>query len=241
MPQANRPPATQHPTASPVPNRQRPARGAASRGRAGERDRAPQPLHPTLEKLAALHPAVFGPRALPLKLGTFQDLMERHPGVFQPEELKEALGRHTRSTRYLDAVARGVQRHNLDGEPVAPMAMEHIHHAVVEMFRRRQARSQVDQQPALRLRLRELLLASGMDRAAYAAAAKINADNFSALIDTADQDQAGDIARREALARAFEASGQSVEAFADTYGLSHRDAARALQQAQDDQRIKATR
>lgn len=239
MPQATSTTATLATDAHPEPQHARPGR-RQDRPRGG-RGRPPPPVHPVLERLAALHPAIFGPRALPLKLGTFKDLMERHPDVFKPEELKEALGRHTRSTRYLDAVARGVKRHDLDGVPVADMAPEHVHHAVVELFRRKQARSPEDQQPALRRRLRELLVSSGMDRAAYAAAAKINTENFSALIDAADQDQAADIARREALARAFAASGLGIDAFSETYGMSPRDVARTLQQAGDDQRVKASR
>jgi ProP effector len=200
-----------------------------------------RPVHPVLEQLAALHPQLFGARFLPLKLGTYQDLMERHPGVFEPAALKEALGQHTRSTRYLDSIARGVPRHDLDGQPAGDLATDHVHHAVMELFRRRQARSTDDLQPAMRARLRELFVASGLDRAGYAAAAKINPDVLGAMLDEADLDQASEIARREALMRAFEASGLSTEAFADSYGMSPALVAATLAQAADDRRIKAAR
>lgn len=214
--------------------RQRPAAPTPNR-------RGGRPVHPILEQLAALHPQLFGARFLPLKLGTFQDLMERHPGVFESAELKEALGQHTRSTRYLDGIARGLQRHDLDGQPAGDLATDHVHHAVMELFRRRQARATEDVQPAMRARLRELFVASGLDRAGYAAAAKINVDVLSAMLDEADLDQAGEIARREALTRAFEASGMTAEAFADSYGMQLDVVNKTLAQAADDRRIKAAR
>ena len=229
-------------TAPTAPAQQAPARRRKPSAAANtSAKRAPRPVHPVLEQLAALHPQLFGARFLPLKLGTFQDLVARHPDVFKPEELKEALGQHTRSTRYLEAIARGVPRHDLDGVATGDTAPEHVHHAVVELFRRRQARSQEDLQPALRQRVRELFIASGLDRAGYAAAARVQAEAFSALLDAADQDQAADIARREALLRAFEASGHTVAQFADSYGLVEQDAAHTLAQARDDRRVKQSR
>ena len=214
--------------------RQRPAPGAQNR-------RGARPVHPILEQLAALHPQLFGARFLPLKLGTYQDLMERHPGVFEAADLKEALGQHARSTRYLDCIARGLPRHDLEGQPVSELATDHVHHAVMELFRRRQARATEDVQPAMRARLRELFVASGLDRAGYAAAAKINIDVLSAMLDEADLDQAGEIARREALTRAFEASGMAIETFADSYGMQLDVVRKTLAQAADDRRIKAAR
>lgn len=200
-----------------------------------------RPVHPLLEQLAELHPALFGARFRPLKLGTYQDLMERHPGVFEPAALKEALGQHARSSRYLECLARGDQRHDLDGQAVAPLALDHHHHALVELFKRRQARSKEDLQPALRARVRALFVQSGLDRAAYAAAAKVNADALAALLDEADHDQAADIARREALLRAFELGGVDEAQFADQYGLAPEAVAPLLAQARDDRRVRAAR
>ena len=211
-------------------------------GRKGQQQR-PQgrPVHPLLEQLAELHPALFGARFRPLKLGTFQDLMERHAGLFDPAALKEALGQHARSSRYLESLARGDQRHDLDGHPVAPLALDHQHHALVELFKRRQARSKEDLQPALRARVRELFVQSGLDRAGYAATAKVNPDTLAALLDAADQDQAADIARREALLRAFELGGLSEAVFADQYGLAPEAVAPLLAQDRDDRRVRAAR
>jgi ProP effector len=218
----------------PQPQRKRRA-GAARKGPAG------RPVHPLLEQLAQLHPALFGARFRPLKLGTFQDLMERHAGVFEAAPLKEALGQHTRSTRYLESLARGDQRHDLDGQAVAPLALDHQHHALVELFKRRQARSKEDLQPALRARVRELFVQSGLDRAGYATSAKVQPDLLAALLDQADLDQAAEIARREALMRAFELGGLSEAAFAEQYGLAPEAVATLLTQARDDRRVRASR
>jgi len=218
---------------------------AAKPGRNAKRHaggaRPPRQVHPVLERLAQLHPKLFGARFLPLKLGTFEDLMAAHPGEFEPAALKEALGQHARSTRYIECVASGTTRHDLNGDVAGNLALDHVHHAVVEWFKRRQGRSAEDLQPAMRARVRQMFLASGLDRAAYAAAAKVNAEAFSALLDQSDQDQAEAIARREALMRAFEASGSNAEAFADSYGMSPAAVTAMVAQARDDRRIKASR
>jgi ProP effector len=94
-----------------------------------------------LEQLFALYPKMFGARFLPLKLGVYQELLALHPDDFKKEDLKLALGQHARSTRYLEAVAMGAQRHDLNAPAVEPVAPEHVHHAILEVFRRRQVRA----------------------------------------------------------------------------------------------------
>lgn len=194
--------------------------------------RAPRPnVQPVLEQLAALHPALFGAVFLPLKRGIFQDLQDTHPGVFEREALKAALALHTRSTRYLTAVASGQQRHDLQGQPVEALAAEHVHHALLEVFRRRQARSQEDLRPKLRKRMLQAFEASGMSREAYVELVRSRDEAANALLDEALAESSERAARSEALLRAFEASGQTVEAFADMYGLQPQEAARTLAQA----------
>lgn len=228
-------------TPAPAARPQQTSKRRGGAGRKGPQRHAARPVHPLLEQLAQLHPALFGARFRPLKLGTFQDLLDRHPGVFEPAALKEALGQHARSSRYLESLARGDQRHDLDGQAVAPLALDHQHHALVELFKRRQARSKEDLQPALRARVRELFVQSGLDRAGYAATAKVHADALAALLDEADQDQAADIARREALLRAFELGTVSEAVFADQYGLEPQAVTALLAQARDDRRVRAAR
>jgi len=188
-------------------------------------------VYPVLEKLAALYPALFGAVFLPLKRGIFQDLLEAHPEVFERDALKAALSLHTRSTRYLTAAAGGQQRHDLQGQAVEAMAPEHVHHALLEVFRRRQGRSREDLRPRLRSRMLQAFEASGLSREAYTELVRSRDEEANALLDEALAESSERAARGEALLRAFEASGQTVEAFADMYGLEPQAARRTLDQA----------
>ena len=188
--------------------------------------------HPALEKLFELYPLLFGARFLPLKLGVFQELMARHPDAFAKDELKVAMGLHARSTRYLESVAAGHPRHDLDGQPVEPVAPEHVHHAIMELHRRRQLRSpNNDLSGELRTRLARAIDESGLSREAYAERTRTQDERHNALLDEALAEQAGIAARREALLRAFEASGKTEAEFADMYGMDAKEAARVLKRA----------
>jgi sRNA-binding protein len=184
-----------------------------------------------LEQLASLYPALFGEVFLPLKRGIFQDLLEAHPGVFERDDLKAALSFHTRSSRYLTAVAAGLKRHDLQGQAVEDMAPEHVHHALLEVFRRRQQRAGEDLAPKLRSRIVQAFEASGLSREAYTARVISRDDAANALLDEALAEAAERAARDEAQLRAFEASGHTLAAFADMYGLDPHEAARTLERA----------
>jgi len=189
-------------------------------------------IQPVLEQLATLYPHLFGAVFRPLKRGIFEDLLQGHPEVFQRETLKEALSFHTRSTRYLTAVAAGLPRHDLQGKPVEAMAPEHVHHALLEVFRRRAARSGEDVRPKLRDRIVQAFEASRLPREDYAQLVRGRDEAANALLDEALAIAAERRARDEALLRAFEASGDvGVEQFAAMYGLDPREAARSLERA----------
>ena len=174
---------------------------------------------PLLEQLAALYPHLFGAVFRPLKRGIFQDLLDAHPATFEREPLKDALSTHTRSTRYLTSVASGMQRHDLQGQAVEAMAPEHVHHALLEVFRRRQGRSAEDLAPQLRARIVQAIDASGLSPEAYAELVYGRNETANAVLEQALNDIAARSAKDEALQRAFEASGQTVEAFAEMYGM----------------------
>ncbi|MBI2769198.1 MAG: prop effector [Burkholderiales bacterium] len=178
-----------------------------------------QQAGPTLERLFKLYPKMFGARFLPLKLGVYQELLALHPDEFKKEDLKLALGVHARSTRYLEAVAAGHKRHNLNGEPVEDLAPEHIHHALLETFRRRQARSKQDLRPTLRARIADAIEASGLSREEYTERVRVQDEATMALLDEAFGELGERVARREALLRAFDASGKSAAEFAEMYGM----------------------
>ena len=201
--------------------------------------RTPARTHPALEQLAGLYPHLFGAVFLPLKRGIFQDLLEAHPELFERDALKVALGIHTRSTRYLQSVAAGEKRHDLAGQPVEDMAPEHVHHALLEVFRRRKARAGEDVLPKLRKRMIQAFEASGLTREAYTELVTGRDEAANAILQEAFAEWAARNAKDEALLRAFEASGQTLDAFADMYGMDPRQAGQMLERARR-QRLPAT-
>lgn len=201
--------------------------------------RPPREVNPVLEKLFELYPHLFGAQFLPLKLGVFHDLMAKHPEVFKKEELKLAMGQHARSTRYLESVAAGHPRHDLDGKPVEPVSPEHVHHAILEIFRRRQARSRDDLRPFLRVRLMEAVENSGLSLEAYAERVRVQDEATNALLDDAIAELRVEAAKREALARAFAASGRSVAEFADMYGMDAAQVTAVVERVKRDQEARA--
>ncbi|MBU1361323.1 MAG: prop effector [Gammaproteobacteria bacterium] len=217
--------------ATPPPPAEKKSAGRARQPTASKSTARSRKTHPVLERLFELYPKMFGARFLPLKLGVYQDLLALHPDEFKREDLKVALGLHARSTRYLEAVAAGEKRHDLNGEPVEAVAPEHVHHAILEVFRRRQARTQDDLRPQLRERLVAAIEASGLSREAYTMAAGARDETSNAVLDEAFAEVATRTARSEALLRAFEASGKTEAEFADMYGMDAKDAARSLERA----------
>ena len=87
--------------------------------------------------------------------------MAAHGEAIDKDALKLALAIHTRSTRYLNAVAQGMKRHDLQGQAVEDMAPEHVHHALLEVFRRRKPRDGEDLTATLRRRIAQAFEASG--------------------------------------------------------------------------------
>ncbi|RYY91525.1 MAG: prop effector [Comamonadaceae bacterium] len=222
-------PAAQEPRAQGRPRA--PRRGAPQGPKQGNAPRAARKVHPVLEQLFTLYPKMFGARFLPLKLGVFQDLMALHPELFKKEDLKVALGLHARSTRYLEAVAAGHPRSDLQGEPVEPVAPEHVHHAILEVAKRRQSRSAEDLRPQVVARLVAAIEASGLSREDYDLRVRSNDEANNALLDEALAEVAAQAAKREALLRAFEASGKTEAEFADMYGMNPKEVAGTLARA----------
>lgn len=207
------------------------ADGAADAAAPAAASRAPQRVHPALEQLAALYPQLFGAVFRPLKRGIFQDLLAAHPELFEREALKVALGIHTRSTRYLQSVAAGDKRHDLQGQPVEDMAPEHVHHALLEVYRRKKARATEDLLPKLRNRMMAAFEASGLTREDYTGRVQGRDEAANAILEEAFAEWSARNAKDEALLRAFEASGQTLEAFADMYGLVPRTVGQQLERA----------
>jgi ProP effector len=189
-----------------------------------------QSVQPVLEKLFELYPKLFGAEFLPLKLGVFQELLAAHPEHFKKAELKAALGVHTRSGRYLQSVAAGKMRHDLQGNAVENVAPEHIFQTIVELFRRRQARSKEDLRPKVCKQILAAFDASGLSRQDYLALVQSTNADVNALLDEAFAERNQAAARNEALLRAFEGSGKTAAEFADMYGMDLRLVTKAIEQ-----------
>ena len=225
-------------TAAITPSPEQAPERSRSRGRPdATRPSAPRarPVHPALQKLFELYPQMFGAQFLPLKLGVFKDLLAKHPDDFKSDELKVAMGLHARSMRYLECVAAGNQRHDLDGNPVEPVAPEHVHHAILEVFRRRQARSREDLRPRLRVLLMEAVEASGLARDDYAERVRVQDEATNALLDDALAELKLEAAKRDALMAAFKASGRTEAEFADMYGMHPAEVTSVLERVRRDQ------
>jgi ProP effector len=182
-------------------------------------------VQPVLQKLFELYPHLFGTTFLPLKLGTYQDLMAAHPEVFQKDSLKAALGFHSRSTRYLQCVAAGKKRHDLQGSAVEDVSPEHVYLALLELFRRRvisndKSRTKLDLRPIFRRQLIAAFEASGLSRQDYQLRVQTNEAEATALLEEALAEYDAKFAKQTALKRAFEASGKNAAEFAEMYGLS---------------------
>jgi ProP effector len=199
----------------------------APRGQAAAR-KAPRPVHPLLHKLFELYPKLFGARFLPLKVGVFEDLVAAHPEALPAAELKVALGLHTRSNRYIEAVASGLARHDLQGKPVEPVAPEHVHHAILELYKRRNGKAPEQARQRAVEQLAVAIDASGLSREDYRERFTSPDDNLHALLEDALATVAQKNARREALQNAFKASGKTVVEFAEMYGLDPKEAKRLL-------------
>lgn len=217
------------------PSGERGASGTPPKARAAGAQRQAPAVHPALEQLAGLYPKLFGAEFLPLKRGIFQDLRDAHPEVFAADALKEALGQHTRSTRYLQGIAAARPRHDLAGQAVEALAPEHVYQALIELWRRRANRTPEAGKQALRdewrLRIVRAFEGSGLGRDAYAEKVRTRDEAAGALLDEALAEASARAAKDEALLRAFEAGNTSVEAFADMYGLDPRQAGQLLESA----------
>lgn len=191
-------------------------------------------IQPVLQKLFELYPHLFGSQFLPLKLGTYQDILVAQPDVFKKDELKAALSFHARSTRYLQCVADGHKRHDLQGNAVEDVSPEHVYLALLELFRRRvihnnKSRTKLNLRPIFRKQLITAFVASGLSRQDYQIRVQ-NADvEATKLLEEALAEHDAQQAKQTALKRAFEGSGKKTAEFAEMYGLDLEEVKKMLQ------------
>ena len=102
-------------------------------------------------------------------------------------------------------------------------------HALLEVYRRKKARATEDLLPKLRNRMMAAFEASGLTREAYTGLVLSRDDAANAILEEAFAEWSARNAKDEALLRAFEASGQTLEAFADMYGMVPRTVGQQLE------------
>jgi sRNA-binding protein len=125
-------------------------------------------------------------------------------------------------------VASGLPRHDLQGKPVEPVAPEHVHHAILELYRRRSGRAPEQARERAVAQLANAIEASGLSRDEYRERFTSPDDKVHSMMEDALSVVAQKGARREALQNAFKASGKTVAEFAEMYGLDPREAKRLL-------------
>lgn len=99
-------------------------------------------LNKVIEFLASRFPASFsvkGP-AKPLKIGIFNEISERlgEEDDVSKTQVRHALRRYTNSWRYLEAVAKGGMRVDLDGQDAEALTEEHVQHAQAQLAESKQ-------------------------------------------------------------------------------------------------------
>lgn len=182
----------------------------------------------TARRLAERFPALFGVAAQPLKLRIQNDIQERAPGEFSKQALSAFFRRHTHSTAYLQAVAKGTQRFDLDGQPAGELSEEHRQLAVDELARRKARHQERRQQE------REKMIAER--KAAFKAQRQDEAQQRQQRDQQRQQHRAEDDARRARvqLLRDFESTRLTESNFCALKGIAVADLPALLAQARED-------
>ncbi|WP_409158256.1 RNA chaperone ProQ [Pectobacterium sp. B2J-2] len=157
----------------------------------------------------------------PLKIGIFQDLVERVPESdnVSKTQLRSALRLYTSSWRYLYGVKLGAQRVDLDGNPCGELEQQHVDHARTQL---EEAKARVQAQRAeQRAKKREAAGESAdaartprpaQKRAPRRDASQYNASRNSASQNSASQNSAPRKPRQPSLGQSQSSSQPSVNA-----------------------------
>jgi ProP effector len=125
-------------------------------------------------------------------------------------------------------VASGLPRHDLQSRPVEPVAPEHVHHAVLELYKRRSGKTPEQAREKAVRQMAAAVEASGLGREGYRERFTSSDDNLQSILEDALSMVAQNSARREALQGAFKASGKTVQEFSEMYGLDPAEARKLL-------------
>jgi ProP effector len=101
---------------------------------------------------------------------------------------------------------------------------------VLELHRRRQARTPEDLTPKLRAQIIRAFEASGLSKHDYLVRVQTKDEATNNLLAQAFDQLSEQLAKQAALLQALDASGASPEDFADAYGVALRDVRAAIAQ-----------
>ncbi|MGQ5289839.1 RNA chaperone ProQ [Pectobacterium actinidiae] len=151
----------------------------------------------------------------PLKIGIFQDLVERVPESdnVSKTQLRSALRLYTSSWRYLYGVKLGAQRVDLDGNPCGELEQQHVDHArkQLEEAKARVQAQRAEQQAKKREAAGESAEAARTPRPAQKRAPRRDASN-NASQNRASQNHAPRKPRQPSSGQSQSSSQQSANA-----------------------------
>ncbi|GKV80376.1 RNA chaperone ProQ [Pectobacterium versatile] len=151
----------------------------------------------------------------PLKIGIFQDLVERVPESdnVSKTQLRSALRLYTSSWRYLYGVKLGAQRVDLDGNPCGELEQQHVDHArkQLEEAKARVQAQRAEQQAKKREAAGESAEAARTPRPAQKRAPRRDASN-NASQNRASQNSAPRKPRQPSSGQSQSSSQQSTNA-----------------------------
>ncbi|MDG0796380.1 RNA chaperone ProQ [Pectobacterium punjabense] len=151
----------------------------------------------------------------PLKIGIFQDLVERVPESdnVSKTQLRSALRLYTSSWRYLYGVKLGAQRVDLDGNPCGELEQQHVDHArtQLEEAKARVQAQRAEQQAKKREAAGETADAARTPRPAQRRAPRRDASN-DASRNNASQNHAPRKPRQSSSGQSQSSSQQSANA-----------------------------
>ncbi|WP_233978717.1 RNA chaperone ProQ [Pectobacterium versatile] len=151
----------------------------------------------------------------PLKIGIFQDLVERVPESdnVSKTQLRSALRLYTSSWRYLYGVKLGAQRVDLDGNPCGELEQQHVDHArkQLEEAKARVQAQRAEQQAKKREAAGESAEAARTPRPAQKRAPRRDASN-NASQNRASQNSAPRKPRQPSSGQSQSSSQQSANA-----------------------------
>ena len=103
-------------------------------------------------RLRELYPKVFSQKeALPLKIGSYEDILNDKDFEESPEILKTILRSHTKSFSYLKAVCKLKCRYDLQGNKVEEVSAEHLKQSQDFLnFKKKQGQKKTDKDSKVR-------------------------------------------------------------------------------------------